>query len=180
MCLAYTCTYMYMYMCAFFTGMFLLTCLGLVGAGYVILGGTVLHVCIILSPSMVQWNLSNQDTASCPSYIEKCTKQPLKYGHLFNRILHVVLRVSVIERFHCTCKAIQYFHRGLVENCTKTLQLFKNKTILFFVYSIHPQVSEGIRCWNIWTVDVQFCNRCHHGLLHPVCLALMQCLLHLW
>ena len=43
--------------------------------------------------------LLNQDTACCPSYIEKCTKHPLKQRHLFNqaRTLHVVPRVSEIE-----------------------------------------------------------------------------------
>ena len=29
-------------------------------------------------------HLSNEDSAYCPSYIEMCTKLPLKHGHLSN------------------------------------------------------------------------------------------------
>ena len=47
-------------------------------------------------------------------YVEKCTKQPLKQGHLFNQDVHFMwsqLRVSIIERLHCsyyTCSVSQY------------------------------------------------------------------------
>ena len=46
---------------------------------------------------LIKGHLSNQDAAcQCPSYIEKCTNKDTP----LIRTLHVVPRVSVIERFH--------------------------------------------------------------------------------